>query len=192
MLINTLPQTKPRTRRRETKDMVAMVRTRTKTKIRIKEVANGRMETTLTWWPTQTPGSDARITILKGTKDADQLQRRFCRVHALNTQKMVGVVIPWDSVWICSVAGSQDEETGTTTMDTEETTVMEDPVTTAEEPAIIPTYLKEEATSRAGSNRTRSSSMMAMGNIMSQLGHKTRVMAVIMSLQQARPNVPRN
>ena len=66
-----LPQTKPRTRRRETKDMVAMVRTRTK--IRIKEVANGHMETTLTWWPTQTPGSGARITILKGTKEAGQL-----------------------------------------------------------------------------------------------------------------------
>ena len=65
------------------------------------------------------------------------------------------MVIPWDNVWIYSVAGSQDREIGTTTMDIEETMAMEDPATTAEEPAIIPTYLKEEATSRAGSAGTR-------------------------------------
>ena len=100
--------------------------------------------------------------------------------------------IPWDNVWICSVAGLQDQEIGTTTMDIEETTVMEDPVTTAKESAIIPTHLKEEVTSRAGSSRTRSSSMMAMGNIMSQPDSRTRVVAVILSLQQARPSVQGN
>ena len=38
-----LPQTKPRIRRRETKDMVAMVRTRTKIRIRTREVTVGNM-----------------------------------------------------------------------------------------------------------------------------------------------------
>ena len=49
--------------------------------------------------------------------------------------RMVGVVTPWDSAWICSVAGFQDLETEIT-MDTEETMVPEDPAATAEEPAI--------------------------------------------------------
>ena len=102
------------------------------------------------------------------------------------------MVIPWDSVWICSVAGSQDQEIEITTMDIEETMVMEDPATTAEEPAIIPTYLKEEVTCRAGSSRTRRRFTMALGNIMSQLDSRTRVIAVIMSLQQERPSVQRN
>ena len=77
-------------------------------------------------------------------------------------------------------------------MDIEETMVMEDPANMAQEPAIIPTYSKEEVTSRAGSSRTRSSSMIAKGNIMSQLDHRTRVRAIIMFLQQARPSVLRN
>ena len=100
------------------------------------------------------------------------------------------MVIPWDNVWICSVAGSQDQEIGTTTMDTEKTMVMEDPATMAQEPVIIPTYSKEEVTSKVGSSRTRSSFMMAKGNTMSQLDHRTRVRVVIMFSQQARPNVP--
>ena len=58
-------------------------------------------------------------------------------------------------------------------MDIEETMVMEDPATTAEEPAITPTCIKEEVTSRAGSSRTQSSFMMAKGNTISQLDHRT-------------------
>ena len=79
--------------------------------------------------------------------------------------KMVGVVIPWDSVWICSVPGFQDLETEIT-MDIEETMVPEDPEITAEEPAIIQTNLREEVTSRAGSSRTRTSFTIPMDNIM--------------------------
>ena len=75
--------------------------------------------------------------------------------------KTVGVAIPWDSVWIYSVAGLQDLETGTT-VDIEETMVMEDPATTVQEPAIILTNLKEEVTSKEGSSRTRSSFTMAI------------------------------
>ena len=104
---------------------------------------------------------------------------------------MAGVVIPWDSVWIYSVPGFQDLETETT-MGTEEITVMEDPATTAEEPAITQTNLREEVTSRAGSSRTRSSFTMATDSIMSQLGSRTQVVAVIMFLQQARLSVPRS
>ena len=52
--------------------------------------------------------------------------------------------------------GLQDLETEIT-MGIEETMVPQDPATTAEEPAITQTNLKEEVTSRAGSSRTRSS-----------------------------------
>ena len=92
---------------------------------------------------------------------------------------MVGVAIPWDSVWICNVAGLRDQETGTTIMDIEETMVMEDPAITAEDSAIILTCLKEEVTSRVGSSRTQSSFMTSKDNIMSQLDRRTRVRVVI-------------
>ena len=104
--------------------------------------------------------------------------------------RMAGAGIHWASAWICSVPGSRDLEIEITMVDTEE--IMEDPAITAEEPAIIQTNLKEEAISRAGSSRTRNSSMRAMGSIMSQLGSKTRVVAATMFLQQARPSVQRN
>ena len=88
-------------------------------------------------------------------------------------------------------AGLRGLETETM-VDIEETMVPEDPAITAEEPATTQTNLKEEVTSRAGSSRTRSSFTMAMGSIMSQLGSRTRVVVVIMSLQQAHPSVPRS
>ena len=88
--------------------------------------------------------------------------------------------------------GSKDQETEATTMVIEETMMVHDLVTRVEESAITLTNLKEEVTSRAGSSRTRSSFTMTMGSIKSQLGHRTRVVAVTMSSQQARPGVPRN
>ena len=88
--------------------------------------------------------------------------------------------------------GSKDQEIEATTMVTEEIMMVDDLATRVEESATIPTNLKEEVTSRAGSSRTRSSFRMAMDSIMSQLGLRTRVVVVTMFSQQARPGVPRS
>ena len=98
--------------------------------------------------------------------------------------RMAGAGIPWDSVWTYSVPGFQDLEIEIT-VDTEATMEPEDPTITAEEPGTTQINLREEVISRAGSNRTRSSFTITMDSIISQLGSRTRVVVVIMFLQQS-------
>ena len=124
------PRIKQRTRKNSERAKVVVDKTTTRTRTKIKEGLNGHT-TTLIWWPTPVQETDAGITTLKDIKGVGQVQRRFWRVHVLNTPETGSVVIPWGNVWIYSVVEPQDQAIGTTTMDIEETMVMEDPATMA-------------------------------------------------------------
>ena len=91
MLISTLPQTKPRIRRREIKDMVAIVRTRTKVKIRTREVTSGHMEMAPTLWRTPTQATSERKTIPEDSKVSSRLLSRYWESRVLVTPGMESV-----------------------------------------------------------------------------------------------------